>query len=51
MLPEISASMNANGWQEAVLNRISGQKPAWLRLYRNGSTFTGVHPSTPGFSP
>jgi filamentous hemagglutinin len=35
---------------EAILNRIGRQKPSWQSLYPNGSPFTGVHPSTPGFT-
>jgi hypothetical protein len=51
--PAARAGGNLQGgtWGEAVLNRIGGQKPGWQRLYPNGSPFTGVHPTTPGFSP
>jgi RHS repeat-associated protein len=51
--PSTRAGGNLRGetWGEAVLNRIAGQKPAWQRLYPNGSSVTGVHPSTPGFQP
>jgi RHS repeat-associated protein len=51
--PATRAGGNLQGatWGEAVLNRVGGQKPAWQRLYPSGSPFTGVHPSTPGFSP
>jgi RHS repeat-associated protein len=51
--PAARAGGNLQGatWGKAVLNRIAGQKPAWQRLYKQGSPFTGVHPSTPGFSP
>ena len=49
--PAARAGGNLQGgtWGEALLNRIGGQKPAWQRMYPNGSPFTGVHPSTPGF--
>lgn len=51
--PAARAGGNLQGatWGEAVLNRIGGQRPAWQRLYPNGSPFTGVHPSTPSFTP
>ena len=51
--PSARAGGNLQGatWGDAVLNRIGGQKPDWRKLYPNGSPFTGVHPSTPGFSP
>lgn len=53
VFPATRAGGNLQGgtWGEAVLNRIGGQKPGWQRLYPNGSPFTGVHPTTPGFSP
>jgi filamentous hemagglutinin len=44
-------SLQGGTWGEALINRIGGQKPGWQRLYPNGSPFTGVHPSTPGFTP
>jgi hypothetical protein len=51
--PAARAGGNLRGetWGEAVMNRIGSQKPEWSRLYPNGSPFTSVHPSTPGFSP
>jgi hypothetical protein len=53
VFPAVRAGGNLQGgtWGEAVMNRILDQKPAWQRLYPNGSQFTGVHSSTPGFSP
>jgi hypothetical protein len=53
VFPAARAGGNLQGatWGEAVLNRIGGQKPGWLLQYPYGSPFTGVHPSTPGFSP
>jgi RHS repeat-associated protein len=53
VFPAARAGGNLRGatWGEAVLNRIDAQKPGWQRLYPSGSPFTGVHPSTPGFSP
>ena len=53
VFPAARAGGNLQGgtWGEAITNRIGGQKPAWQQLYPNGSPFTGVHPSTPGFTP
>ncbi|MDA8021233.1 MAG: hypothetical protein MPN21_27670 [Thermoanaerobaculia bacterium] len=53
IFPAARAGGNLQGatWGEAVLNRIAGQKRAWRQLYPQGSPFTGIHPSTPGFSP
>ena len=53
VFPAARAGGNLQGatWGEAVMNRIGDQRPGWLRLYPSGSPFTGVHPSTPGFSP
>jgi hypothetical protein len=44
-------NLQGGTWGEAVMSRIADQKPGWQQLYPNGSPFTGVHPSTPGFSP
>jgi len=44
-------SLQGATWGEAVLNRIANQKPGWLLQYPYGSSFTGVHASTLGFSP
>jgi RHS repeat-associated protein len=43
----------AQTWGEAVVNRINSprQDPLWRAQYPNGSPFTGVHHSTPGFTP
>ena len=53
VFPASRAGGNLQGstWGEALMNRIGGQKPGWQRLYPNGSPFTGIHPSTPAFSP
>ncbi len=53
LFPAARAGGNLQGrtWGEAILNRIAGQRPAWQRLYPNGSTVTGAHPDTPVFSP
>jgi RHS repeat-associated protein len=53
VFPATRAGGNLQGgtWGEALMNRIGGQRPAWQRLYPNGSPVTGVHPTTPGFSP
>ena len=53
VFPAARAGGNLQGatWGEAVANRIAGQRPLWQRLYPNGSPFTGIHPSTPPFSP
>jgi len=53
VFPAGRAGGNLQGgtWGEALMNRIGGQKPAWQRTYPSGSPFTGVHPSTPGFTP
>jgi len=53
VFPAGRAGGNLQGgtWGEALMNRIGGQKPTWQRTYPSGSPFTGVHPSTPGFTP
>jgi hypothetical protein len=53
VFPATRAGGNLQGatWGEALTNRIGAQRPGWQSLYPNGSPFTGVHPSTPGFSP
>ena len=53
LFPAARAGGNLQGstWGEAILNRIGSQRPAWWRLYPNGSPFTGVHASTLGFTP